>query len=203
MKRCSECGVEKPFSEFHRSKRGKDGHRSKCKECLLPYYQEYFRRPHRIEKGRQSSRDFYASLTADEKRDLMAQIRERREREPTHMLGKSLRRGLQRHPTDNPASTADLIQMWKNQGGRCAVSGIVMTWAKGTYLPTSISIDRKDPKGGYSLDNVRLVCYAINAFRGVWSDDHMIEMARAIVAKADAASREPTWRPHLVPSEAA
>jgi hypothetical protein len=31
----------------------------------------------------------------------------------------------------------------------------------------------------------------------------MIEMARAIVAHADATNPEPTWRPHLVQSEAA
>ena len=43
MKRCTKCGVEKPFSEFHKDKRTKTGLRSKCnscrKECSHRYYQ--------------------------------------------------------------------------------------------------------------------------------------------------------------------
>lgn len=33
MKTCIKCGKTKPLSEFHQSKRMKDGHRSDCKTC--------------------------------------------------------------------------------------------------------------------------------------------------------------------------
>ena len=33
MKTCSKCGEEKPLSEFHKSKRTKDGHTCYCKPC--------------------------------------------------------------------------------------------------------------------------------------------------------------------------
>jgi len=33
MKRCARCGKQKPFSEFHKNSRNKDGLHSYCKEC--------------------------------------------------------------------------------------------------------------------------------------------------------------------------
>lgn len=33
MKICTVCKQEKPLTEFHRFKRGKDGHQSRCKQC--------------------------------------------------------------------------------------------------------------------------------------------------------------------------
>ncbi len=171
---------------FHAAPHGKFGRREKCIECMREYYKGYFKRPNRIQKGRDSATAFYKRRTPEEKVALMAKIRKRRQNDPTHMLGKSLRRGLERRPTENPATLSDLLGMWERQQGCCAVSGVPLTWGKGNYFPTSISIDRIDCTEGYTVSNIRLVCYAVNAFKGRWSDDHMIEIARAIVAKADA-----------------
>jgi hypothetical protein len=33
MKTCTKCGVEKPFGQFTRDKRGKNGLRSRCRTC--------------------------------------------------------------------------------------------------------------------------------------------------------------------------
>lgn len=33
MKTCSKCKIEKEFSEFHKNKYSKDGHKSRCKSC--------------------------------------------------------------------------------------------------------------------------------------------------------------------------
>lgn len=81
---------------------------------------------------------------------------------------------------------------WRSQRGRCVVTGWEMTWNKGTVLPTSISLDRIEPKGGYSADNLRLVCHAVNAFKGRMSDAEMLVMAKAIVDNME--SKEPTWK---------
>ncbi len=185
-KRCSECLQEKPLEAFHAAKLGKFGRRSKCIACLQEYYKQYFKRPDRVQKGRDSSNASYRRLTPAEKMLLMAKIKTRRENDPTHALSKSLRRGLERRPTENPATLSDVLGLWEKQRGCCAVSSLPMTWGKGNFFPTSISIDRIDPTEGYTASNIRLVCYAVNAFKGRWSDDHMIEIARAIVAKADA-----------------
>lgn len=77
------------------------------------------------------------------------------------------------------------MEIFERQGGYCAVSGLKLTWAQGSVLPTSLSLDRIDSNESYTNDNVRLVCHAVNAFKGRMNDDEMISMARAIVAKAD------------------
>lgn len=42
MKVCSKCGDHKPFEDFHKNKRYKDGHTSYCKGCHSAYYQQYY-----------------------------------------------------------------------------------------------------------------------------------------------------------------
>jgi len=73
------------------------------------------------------------------------------------------------------------MKMWKEQEGKCAISGVTMTWATGSLQSTSITLDRIDQTRGYSADNLRLACHAANTFRGRMSDDQMYEMAVAIV----------------------
>ena len=38
MKKCTKCGIEKPLTEFHKTKSSKDGHRCSCKLCSREYY---------------------------------------------------------------------------------------------------------------------------------------------------------------------
>ena len=37
MKKCSECGQEKPLSEFNKNRNSKDGHQDRCRECFSRY----------------------------------------------------------------------------------------------------------------------------------------------------------------------
>jgi hypothetical protein len=41
MKRCSNCLIEKPVTEFNISKAGKDGFYNYCKPCAHTYYKAY------------------------------------------------------------------------------------------------------------------------------------------------------------------
>lgn len=40
-KTCSKCGQDKPLSEFSINKSNKDGHQSKCKDCVKEYNSRY------------------------------------------------------------------------------------------------------------------------------------------------------------------
>lgn len=60
---------------------------------------------------------------------------------------------------------AHLQELLKKSGGRCAVSGIAFTGCRypGQRIrPWMPSIDRIDTTRGYTPDNVRLVCAAVN-----------------------------------------
>lgn len=41
---CRVCGNEKPLSEFHANNAAKDGHVSRCKDCVADYYKSYAER---------------------------------------------------------------------------------------------------------------------------------------------------------------
>lgn len=44
MKKCTKCGVEKPFSDFHKNNRTKDGLIGSCKSCVSNYHKTYYER---------------------------------------------------------------------------------------------------------------------------------------------------------------
>lgn len=49
--------------------------------------------------------------------------------------------------------------------------------------PWAPSLDRKDSRKGYTVDNVQVVCAAYNYAKSEWTDDVLLKLARAIVAK--------------------
>lgn len=160
---CSRCKLVKQMSDFQLNRLTKRGRDGICLECRRAYAVEYNNRP-------------------EVKSRLKARIESIRADGPKFTLQTSLLRALKRRATENPAKISELMEMWKAQDGKCAVTGLPMTWYKGEAMPTSVSIDRIYSSVGYTLSNIRLVCYAINTFKGRWSDDHMYEMAEAIMS---------------------
>ena len=75
------------------------------------------------------------------------------------------RRSLKRGITFD-LDTAYLEDLWEKQYGCCLLTGIQLNIPPestgGLHFYDSPSIDRIDPKGGYTKDNVRLVCYGVN-----------------------------------------
>ena len=47
--------------------------------------------------------------------------------------------------------------------------------------PLGYSIDRIDPKSGYTKDNCRIILFCVNAFKGTMTDEQMISIAQDIV----------------------
>lgn len=60
----------------------------------------------------------------------------------------------------------DLQALWDAQAGLCAISGVPMTFLKGSgRVPTNLSMDRIDSARPYTKDNVQLVCYQANLMK--------------------------------------
>ena len=53
----------------------------------------------------------------------------------------------------------DLIDLFKEQRGRCAISGILLQFDGKNWV---LSLDRKDPSKGYTKDNIQLICGEFN-----------------------------------------
>lgn len=144
--------------EAYRNKRAAEGHAVK---------------PHtRTGSARRSRRERYD----DELGRVCAYIEDR-------ARARALRAGVCCTITDQ-----DVRRMWHEQRTACAATGLKMTLSRGhdTYrvAPTRVSIDRICAGGGYTPDNVRLVCWWYNLVRGQYGDEVMLEMARALVQNA-------------------
>lgn len=72
---------------------------------------------------------------------------------------------IQRSPKECDDSDWEqkLIELWDDQEGRCAISGVEMTFKRGSIL--RVSPDRINNDLGYVEGNVRLVCWYLNKMR--------------------------------------
>ena len=76
-----------------------------------------------------------------------------------------------------------LLDLLKEQDGRCAVTGKVFTFS-GNLVGTNVSIDRIDSNKPYSAGNVRLVCAAVNYMKRRMNDNELVDWCLDIVKGA-------------------
>lgn len=65
----------------------------------------------------------------------------------------------------------------------CSMTGMQLRWTDIPWDPWRPSVDRIDPYKGYVRGNVRLVCTMYNIARRRWSDEEVLLMAKALVAR--------------------
>lgn len=80
--------------------------------------------------------------------------------------------------------TAEWIQE-RIELGVCAATGIEFDLSprNGFWSPFSPSVDRIDPKRGYTIENCRIVCLIFNTAKNQFSDDDVLKMACFLVKK--------------------
>lgn len=175
---CPGCGVWRPWDGFSCHRNKPDGRSSWCKPCVTAVQRE---RQYGQKPEYKVTRKAYRSRP-----DVIVRQREQRRyrkaTSPRDCLGRGLIHALNRCPTDSPVTVDELMEMYGQQNGLCALSCVKMTWAQGKITGTSMSIDKIDQSGTYTRDNVRLVCYCVNSFRGTMTDQEMLTFAKAIVA---------------------
>lgn len=85
MKKCTKCGIEKPFSEFHKNKNRKDGHTSACRACrnqkqALYRQQNKDKNAEYASRYRQQNKDKFAEYASRYRQKNKDKISERRAR---------------------------------------------------------------------------------------------------------------------------
>ena len=67
----------------------------------------------------------------------------------------------------------------------CALTGVRLSLEtmSGAHNPRAPSLDRIDASGGYTLNNVRIVCWQVNAALNSFGEAAFAEIARAYVGR--------------------
>lgn len=94
---------------------------------------------------------------------------------------RAIRKGVQFSLTKE-----DVTQMWNDAGGKCALTGLqfdeanTARFARRPWVP---SLDRKEASFGYTKENTRLVCTAINFAMNSWGEKNFEKVARAFLER--------------------
>jgi hypothetical protein len=75
-----------------------------------------------------------------------------------------------------------LKELYRKQESKCFLTGFKMTHQRGKGIKNkNISIDRINPKKGYIIGNVRLVCRHVNMMRSNLTDKELYKFCKEIV----------------------
>ena len=77
----------------------------------------------------------------------------------------------------------DVLELWELQKGRCALTGLFMTFHKdgSGRRDLNVSIDRIDPDVEYLVTNIQLVCLRVNTMKHTMKEDELYWWAKNIV----------------------
>mgnify|MGYP001238552155 FL=1 len=80
-------------------------------------------------------------------------------------------------------------ELWQKQDGRCALSGVFMTWHAGEgRQDLNASIDRKDSNKGYIIGNVQLVTQRVNTMKHTLGEGELYWWCKNIVVNKEDAN---------------
>ncbi len=76
-----------------------------------------------------------------------------------------------------------LIELWNKQKGKCAISGIEMSYQRNKrhHNMNNCSIDRIDSSGTYTIKNIQLVCWIVNRMKGENTKEELINWCKHII----------------------
>jgi hypothetical protein len=160
MKVCSDCFQTLHESSFYKHPQGKNGLNSCCKECSWK----------RTKQSRDSNRENYLA----KKRDWTNKNYLLRAKNFSKDAKSFLRTLLQGKPERKGLTINDLEDLLENQEGKCALTGVELTFVRGEgRIRTNASIDRISPGGPYIKENVRLVCRIANTIKLNMEDEEL------------------------------
>lgn len=160
---CCKCKIYQHSCEFHNDKNQpcRKYKSSECKTCQRIRKQKYWR----------LKEEFNLELLL---RGLLNGCKQR-------VLGHTTKFGKYKGMELN-ITFDDLLLLYYKQKGKCAISGIEMSYIiGGGRKDTNISIDRLDNSKGYVLNNIQLVCVQVNMMKGTLNKERLVFFCKNIV----------------------
>ena len=172
---CSLCRNEKPLTDFPERKMGGSyknlgtapwqTHEDRCRPCKAEYARNW-RKTHTNYRGTGKQKSIPKEdrflVSAIGERLFQAKERTKKYNQPTMDIDRDY-----------------LYQLFKEQGGCCALSGVTLRIEKRAVA--CLSLDQKVAGLGYIKGNVQWVAWAVNRAKGDMSEEVFIDMCRQIL----------------------
>lgn len=159
---CRKCGINQPYSEFYANSKG--NRRWTCKSC---------------------TKDTELLRKRDHAQQVSASQKAWRDENRGHALV-----NVAKHRAKMKGLCFGLDPMEiqaRIDSGVCELTGIAFDLTV-PHAWNAPSLDRIDSSQGYTMDNVRVVLYALNVMANKWGPNKILEIATAIRAKRTQAS---------------
>ena len=155
MKKCSRCKTEKELSEFPKTKTNKDGLSYLCTPCNREVSKQY----------RQQNADRYYKNQ-----------QQKRQEEPTFIaqLLYNTKTRAEKKKLEHTLTFNFLKDLLEKSAYKCALTGQMMNLRSDGRKKANAfkcSLDRIDSEKGYTEDNVRFVCWAVNQMKADRTDE--------------------------------
>ena len=194
---CSDCSKEKDITCFYSDSSSKDGKQSRCSVCTKIRNKEfkdknkdYFKLKNKeiYEKNIESDKDFNAKRYLKYQEKFVSRSREYKRTPFGRFM--SLLTSARKRARDKGVkfllSVEWLKEQWEYQNGCCKLTGIPFNLDSvkhRNYNPFAPSLDAIDPTKGYTPENTRLVCTAINIALNAWGEEVYYEVSIAYLKK--------------------
>lgn len=192
---CCACKVDKPSAEFDRDRSNRNGIQARCKECRKARNKKYARdHPDyfRLKQAEYAARDGGHATRYARHSD---RFKADRAKYGATLVGRlsglllSARDRARKRSVDYSLDFEWLAALWVSQKGCCALTGIELDLLSRnkrhrSYVPFSPSLDRIDGTKGYTPENTRLVCTAINIALNHFGEEVFAKVCKAYLESA-------------------
>jgi len=187
LKKCVKCKVKQPLTQFAKNKTYTSGYNSTCKSCIASYYQK-----NKIKLAKQKKA--YYDKNPQQLIDNNARNLAKRRTKPHYYRAIAMQNNLKYKIkkgvfVDSHFRNTRWLESKLKTVTYCPACGVKFVFSdrrkKGDFhIPNAPSLDRFNPKLGYTLENVKIICYSCNIAKGVITDgNQLIKLGKWINAQ--------------------
>lgn len=183
---CRKCGLEKTLDAFHNDKKRKDGKYPNCKICTNAHARSRDKIPEIYEKRKARQKN---KILNDPEYKSRANLRSIKFYQSVEGRAATLFNNAKKSPSGKSKEFSITVEYILQQllKGQCAVTGVKFEFDNAHQLffgrkknPYSPSIDRIDPRLGYTKQNTRIVIWWYNMAKGELSDVEMAHLCQIV-----------------------